>query len=194
MVLDHLRPLFPAHFVDPVTGCRPTNERELSALLAFLHQRGAVAWDRVKLYEPGRDEPVRAADSLLGANGALMTEYPLFAEAEDDIKVWGAMPADLLYLSPDATTVVMIENKVGSRFTSGGTHLEHGQLARQAEYLRRSPTPHPYLVLLTTTHCLQRLGYARTLRETLLYNERHKRVTGYVMKWENILESISAPV
>jgi hypothetical protein len=104
------------------------------------------------------------------------------------------MPADLLYLSPDAATVVLIENKVGSRFTSGGTHLEYGQLARQAEYLRRSPTPHPCLVLLTTTDCLQRLGYGRTLRETLQYDQRHKRVTGYVMRWDHVLASISDAV
>jgi hypothetical protein len=180
----------PPRFLDPVTGRAPTNERELSALLAFFHQRASIAWDRVALYEPGRDEPVRRADSLFRPGGVLLTEYPLFAKAQDEIHVWGAMPADLLYLSSDTTTVVLIENKVGSRFTSGGRHLEHGQLARQAEYLRRGPTPHPYLVLLSTTDCLRRLRYGDTLRETLVHNQRHKRVTGYVMRWEDVFESL----
>jgi hypothetical protein len=74
MAIAHLRTLLPPHFIDPVTGCPPTNEREFSALLAFFHQRASIAWDRVTLYEPGSDAPVTTADSLFRPGGVLMTD------------------------------------------------------------------------------------------------------------------------
>jgi hypothetical protein len=183
----------PPFFVDPVTKHPPANERELTALLSLFHQRRHAAWDQVTLYNC-LGEPVEPASTLLGRPGVLLTEYPLFARANNEIAVWGCMLADLVFISSDSSTAALIENKIGSKFTSEGEHLEYGQLARQAEYLRLSKVSTPILILLSTIDCFRSQRYGQVLHETLLYNARHERVTGRTMFWHEIIAAVSVVV
>lgn len=185
----------PSSFTDPVTGLRPSRERELTALLCFFHQKGLVPWQRVSLLPPDTTATGIAADAIFAFSGTMICEYPLFAAGED-INVWGAMPADLIYLSSDQRTVALVENKIGGRFTSGGDHVEHGQLARQAEYLCRSKTRRGLrqacLVLVTTVDCLRTKNYASVLANVLAHRGRNQHIDGYVMRWEDIFEAVSS--
>ncbi len=79
----------PALFVDPVTGLNPGSERELSACLCLLHDRGKISWDRISLLSSnGSPTDVKAA-SLFLPDGTMLTEYPLCAREFQDISIWG---------------------------------------------------------------------------------------------------------
>ncbi|MCW5892622.1 MAG: hypothetical protein KIT14_19075 [bacterium] len=136
------------------------------------------------------------ADTLFSAAGTMLAEYPLCAHDLEDIKIWGAMPADLLYVSADNRSIVIIENKIGSRFTSGGAHVELGQLARQAEYLcrwkERRGLASASLVLLTSAECLRTMNYSRVFETTLAHTDRGSRVQGYVLRWEDIFNAVGS--
>jgi hypothetical protein len=179
----------PSQFVDPITGLHPSNEVELSALLAVFHQLRKVAWARVKLY--GKlGEPVTTADSLFAVDGIVTAEYPLFAESEEHVSVWGAMRVVLAYIRGDRTTLAFIENKLWSRFTHEGIDVELGQLARQAKYLVRCPIPEKYLILLSTEECFRARKHAEVLWNALDYQNRGPLVKGYLMYWEEILTAL----
>ena len=179
----------PPSFADPVTGHQPTNEKELSALLAFFHQRRSVAWNNVRLYLTDNSPSDKMADALL-AEGVMLCEYPLFAKTRSEIDTWGAMPADLLYLANNNTTVALFENKIGSEFTSGKDDVDHGQLARQAEYLLQNKILNRYLILLSTRDFFNAGRYMNVLQETLSHKNRQARITGYLMHWEEVLSAI----
>src|ERR1700721_3048163 len=108
-------PKFPANFVDPITGYPPSGEVQMSGLLGIFHQLGRVEWPRVPLLSPDNCLSGRTADSLL-ERSVICSEYQLFCKSESEINVWGSMPADLICLSPDQHTVVLLENKIGSGF------------------------------------------------------------------------------
>ncbi len=105
------------------------------------------------------------------------------------------MPADLIYVSTDNRSVVIIENKIGSRFTIGGGDVETGQLARQAEYLCRWKVRRGLagasLILLTTTECLKTRNYLQYFANTLAYANRCERIQGFVMLWEDIFDALA---
>lgn len=182
----------PPQFVDPVTGYPPELpklEEQLSALLALFHQRGLIDWKRVNLYLPDKTPSGRMADELFTSGGTILCEYPLFAGSRQDTEKWGSMPADLLYISEDSHTIILIENKIGSKLREKG-HLEHGQLARQAKYLLQSKMPERYLVLLSTQEFFDKGWYLRELQNTLAFENRSSMITGYLMQWEEVLPSV----
>ena len=128
----------------------------------------------------------------------MLAEYLLCAREHQDISTWGAMPADLIYVSADNRSVVIVENKIGSRFTSGGGDVESGQLARQAEYLcrwkDRRGLAGASLILLTTTECIKiKSGnYLQVFNNTLkAHANRCERIQGFVMLWEDIFDAFS---
>lgn len=100
------------------------------------------------------------------------------------------MRADLVYLQDDRSAVVLVESKLGSRFTSGGIHPQLGQLGRQAEYLLKCSIPKRYLILLSTAECFRTCSYSDTLFSILAYNNRSAEVQGYFMYWEEILSAL----
>ncbi len=179
----------PAHFVDPVTGLQPTREEELSAVLAVFHQRGLVAWNRVILYLSNNQPSGMKADGLFTKGGLINCEHPLFAKTDTERKLWGGMKADLLYISQGDQAIALVENKVGSGFTSG-RDVETGQLARQAEFLLRSKIPKRYLVVLATEEFFEAGWYLSELRDTLSHKNRSAMIDGFLMRWEEVLASI----
>ena len=136
-VKERLFGSIPAHFIDPVTKLVPANEIQLTSLLALYHQRSLIDWNCVNLYDADNKPSGKMASSLFSQNGSLCCEWPLFAATDEQISIWGQMTADLLYLSVEDDIIVLVENKIGSGFTSGGSDVETGQLARQIEYLMR---------------------------------------------------------
>src|SRR5258708_5387072 len=123
-------PHFPPHFVDPFTGYEPTNEGQMSGLLGLFHQMGKVRWEKVPLQLPSNKPSGQMADALF-AQTVMGGEYQLFWNSQEEMRLWGSMPADLIALSETDGRVVIIENKVGSGFTGVRDDPGAGQLAKQ---------------------------------------------------------------
>lgn len=66
------------------------------------------------------------------------------------------MPADLLSFSKNENTIVLIENKIGSKFTSAGT-----QLIRQAKFLEKSSFKNKVLIVHTSELFLSKGWYLK---------------------------------
>ncbi len=179
-------PKLPTSFVDPITGYPPSDEVQMSALLGMFHQLGRVNWSRVPLCSPDNCLTGSTADNLL-QRSVICSEYQLFCNSESETSVWGSMPADLICLSQDEQTVVVLENKIGSGFT--GTHGDPltGQLAKQADFLLHCRIPRAFLILVSTTELFDKGWYRNELLNTLRYGGRSPKVTGYLIRWEDIL-------
>jgi len=185
----------PSAFVDPITGLVPTCERELSACLCLLQDRSQIPWDVVPLCGIDGSPAGATAASLFVRDGTMLAEYLLCARDYEDVKVWGAMPADLIYVSPDNRSVVIVENKIGSRFTSEGADPQFGQLGRQAEYLfrwkQRRGLASASLVLLTSNECIATTKYLRVFADTLAHESRTDRIQAFVIRWDDIFSAVS---
>jgi len=182
-------PKLPTNFVDPITDYPPSGEVEMSGLLGLFHQLNGVDWSRVSLLSPDNRLTGRMANDLLG-NSVMCGEYQLFYNSESEMNVWGSMPADLICLSQDRQTVVLIENKIGSGFTGTPNDPLTGQLARQADFLLHCQIPRAFLVLLSTTELFDKGWYRNQLLDTLRIGGRSPKVTGYLMRWEDVLSAI----
>ncbi|MEZ8773818.1 hypothetical protein [Vibrio sp. 10N.247.310.17] len=170
----------PSILCDPVTGLKASNETELSALLSYYHSRGSVDWSCVNLYKPKSDKGKYLASEYIDKSASLFCEYPLFSNAET-VNIWGGMPADLLSFSENK--IVLIENKIGSKFTSAGT-----QLMRQAEYVDSSHFDNKVLIVLTSKVFLSKGWY---LDEMIAVKEAFPELQVFGMHWEEIFNAIS---
>ncbi|MDS1773990.1 hypothetical protein QX226_21935 [Vibrio vulnificus] len=171
----------PRTFKDPVTGLVAGNETELSALLSYYQARGVINWEEVGLYRCSDRERVKPASEYISASSLLFCEYPLFSNSET-VDIWGQMPADLLLFSERRNSIALLENKIGSKFTSGGT-----QLARQAEYLHRSNFVNKSLIVLTSKSFLDRGWYLKEMTEVDI---SYPFLNVYCMYWEDIFSAI----
>lgn len=100
------------------------------------------------------------------------------------------MPADLICLSQDKQSVIIVENKIGSGFTGASNDPVGGQLAKQADFLLHCNIPKGFLVLLSTTELFNKGWYKRELSSALDHGDRPKKVTGHLMRWEDVLAAI----
>jgi hypothetical protein len=100
------------------------------------------------------------------------------------------MKADLLYISQDRRTATLVENKIGSEFTSGGNDVETGQLARQIEYLNHAKIEHPHLVLLSAEAFFDAKWYSTELFQTVRHKSSCSRVQAHLLKWEDIFRAV----
>jgi hypothetical protein len=187
--MKHHLPKLPATFVDPITGYAPTNEVQMSGLLGLLHQMGRVKWDKVPLLSPHNEPNGKMANELFGL--ALMCgEYQLFWNSDHEVRVWGAMPADLIAFSESNQTVTIIENKIGSGFTGERNDPAVSQLAKQLDFLLSCKFSRRALVLLSTTKLFNGGRYRNELASALRHAERETKVSGYLMRWEEVLDAV----
>jgi hypothetical protein len=177
----------PSRFVDPITGYPPRGEVQLSGLLGLFHQLGRVAWNKVPLLLPTGSPSGRMADELL-ANAVVCGEYQLFWNSETENRVFGSMPADLIFLSPDVQKVVIVENKIGAGFSGAGGDPVKGQLAKQADFLCACRIPERFLVVLSGKEFFEKKPpwYSNEVQRTLECNNRAAQVNGYLMQWEDV--------
>ena len=178
-------------FCDPLSGCVPCSETNLTGLLSFYAQRQAIAWERVALYDCDTFKRTASAADLITYPGAFLSEYVLPNRDEREGSIWGSMPADLLYISADLATVVMFENKIGGSigYESGP---ETNQLARQLDYLvnlRKGRVERTAFILLSARPMLEAQWYRRELSESLLHNNRQTDAPGYLMTWEDLCDA-----
>lgn len=96
--------------------------------------------------------------------------------------IWGQMPADLLCFTEKGSTIILVENKIGSKFTSGGT-----QLMRQAKYLESTHYKNKNLIVLTSEIFLTKGWYLKEMQEVV---EKVKGVNVFAVHWEEIFGSI----
>lgn len=178
-------------FCDPLSGCVPCSETNLTGLLSFYAQRQAIAWERVGLYDCDTFTRTASAADLITYPGVFLSEYVLPSRDERERSIWGSMPADLLYISANLATVVVFENKIGGEigYEPGP---ETNQLARQLDYLvnlRTGRVERAALILISARTMLDAQWYRRELSESLLHNNRHSNAPGYLMTWEDVCDA-----
>jgi len=171
----------PAGLCDPITGLRANNETELSALFTYYHSSNSIDWSGVDLYSPQYQLEKYSALEYIDRTSSFYCEYPLFSDSET-VNIWGQMPADLLSFSQDKSNIVLIENKIGSKFTSGGT-----QLMRQAQYLDSTDFENKVLIVLTSKLFLLKGWYLNEMQEV---QHKIKGVKVLAMHWEDVFNSI----
>lgn len=171
----------PEKVCDPVTGVRANNETELSALFSFYHSVGLIDWKTVNLYPLPYQSSKQCASELIDRSIPFFCEYPLFSNAQT-VDIWGQMPADLLCFTEKGSTIILVENKIGSKFTSGGT-----QLMRQAKYLESTHYKNKNLIVLTSEIFLTKGWYLKEMQEVV---EKVKGVNVFAVHWEEIFGSI----
>lgn len=179
----------PKGFVDPVTMRYPSSETQLSAVLCYYHLMGRVDWNSIRLYSMDNTFSGKTADEIISTSEPLCCEYPLFASTEQ-VRIWGQMSADLLSYSKDKERVTLIENKIGSNFTSGGGDPCTGQLARQIEYLIQSNVKDKNIVLLSAKQFFDKYWYSTELLNTLDHKDARELVAGHLIYWEEVFSAI----
>jgi len=172
----------PCELSDPITGLRASNETELSALFTYLHSNGAIDWSHVNLHSLPSPSKTYPASEYIDSDSLFFCEYPLFSDLES-VDIWGQMPADLLSFSQDKSKIVLIENKIGSKFTSDGT-----QLLRQAKYLESSNFENKVLIVLTSELFLLKGWYLKEMKEV---KDQVVGIKVLAMHWEDIFNAIN---
>ena len=180
----------PNEFVDPITKLPPTSETQLSGLLCYFHLSNKIDWSKIKLYSVDNTFSGKTADQIIAKAKTLCCEYPLFASTKEQISIWGQMSADLLSYSKEEDRVTLIENKIGSNFTSGGGDPVTGQLARQIEYLIQSDVKDKNIILLSSKQFFDKYWYSTELLKTLKHKNAIEIVTGHLIYWEEVFSAI----
>ncbi|MDC9511863.1 hypothetical protein PSH47_03705 [Pseudoalteromonas sp. CST5] len=171
----------PNEMIDPITGLKASNETELSTLLAYHHANSSIGWSNVNLYSIPYLSDKLFASEYINCSSPFYCEYPLFSDSET-VDIWGQMPADLLSFSKNENTIVLIENKIGSKFTSAGT-----QLIRQAKFLEKSGFKNKVLIVLTSELFLSKGWYLSEMQNVI---DNVESVKVFAMKWEDIFNAI----
>jgi len=171
----------PVGLCDPITGLRANNETELSALFTYHHSINSIDWNSVNLYSSQHQLEKYLASKYIDCTSSFFCEYPLFSDSKT-VDIWGQMPADLLSFSQDKSKIVLIENKIGSKFTSGST-----QLMRQAKYLENSDFENKVLIVLTSELFLLKGWYLKEMQEVI---DKVKGVKVLAMHWEDVFNAI----
>jgi hypothetical protein len=183
-------------FQDPLTGYYPSNEVELSAVLGFLMKSKQLNLNQIPLYKVIRDNqyelcnPEMSLNSLVKDNPIVLEEYPLMYSKQNEKRIsqwgkggevdtWGGMRIDLLLLSLGYSTV-LIENKIGSNFTSGGT-----QLQRQVYFLNNYGIGHKNLIILSSKSLFDKGYYFSNICNLSNISE----IDLYIICWEDIFNA-----
>lgn len=175
-------------FKDPFTGHYPTNEIQLSAMFGLLYQTGKLNLEKIKLYSPEKDEKFNPTNKTLMTiveKNIAINEWPLFATSQEEIKTYGAMTVDVALIETNKS-IILIENKIGSGFTSGGNQLKY-----QANYLMMSQhinNYEKYIIVLSSKAFFDKRWYIDSLHKVLA-DEKNKGIEGYLICWEDIFES-----
>lgn len=181
-------------FLDPLTNSEPTSETELSGLLAYFQQIGAIDWSDVPLLDTEGRPVGYSSEDLLSSTDLVVSEYPLFCRSASESDIWGEMRADLLFISEQRSSVVLVENKIGSEFTGNGDDPETGQLAKQADFLidvqEHGRFQSCAQVIITTKEYVKNDWYGGVLKNTLAVPKRYGKVNGYQLCWEDIFHAI----
>lgn len=170
----------PISFSDPITGLIPKHETELSALLSYFQSVQAINWKDVQLQSVSNETDDEYADKYIDKQNLFFCEYPLFSDNKT-VDIWGQMSADLLLFSQDTSKIVLIENKIGSKFTSGGTQLD-----RQAKYLAASKFENKALIVLSSDIFFDKQWY---LKEAKQVAKDHPEVNVFTLSWEQIFSA-----
>jgi len=171
---------------DILTGNSPTSEVELSSSLGVLFQNKNINFDKINLY--GFDEKKlylsnMTLKTLISNNSVVINEFPLSCRTEEEVSEWGSMSIDIALINNESVT--FIENKIGSKFTSGGT-----QLRRQLNYLKNIKSiddKKKNLILLSSKMFFDKEWYLETYTKAI--KDTNSNVNCYCIYWEEIFEA-----
>jgi len=171
---------------DIVSGNSPENEVELSSILSVLCQNKKIDFQKINLYTLDEQRlylsPMNM-ESLISDNTLVINEFPLFSSTEEEISEWGAMSIDIALINDN--TITFIENKIGSKFTSGGT-----QLKRQLNYLKNIKgidDKNKNLILLSSKIFFDKRWYLETFAKAI--ENTNSNINCYCIYWEEIFEA-----
>lgn len=156
-------------------------ENCLSSLLCYFHQKNRIVWSNIRLYTLEKQFSGVTGDEIFCDPGFISCEWPLAADSSEEIQIWGGMKADLLYLNNDEVTIVLIENKIGSRYTSANTQVE-----RYLKYLDKFQIKEKVFILLTSRELTEKDWYLNEIKGS---SQIASAVKVYVLYWEDVLDN-----
>ncbi len=176
--VDNFFEKIPAKFADPITGAKPWNEIELTGILTWNLLNNLINWDRVGIY---KHEHI-TGKTLFDKKGTIISEYPLFCKNDAEIKRWGAMRSDLLFISNDRQDIILIEGKVDGPSTK--TAFDY-QIGRLSEFLSSLIIKNKSIIIIcpefNSPWYFERLDYNMN---------KFKKLNGYLLFWEDIFQAI----
>jgi hypothetical protein len=171
---------------DIVSGSSPKNEVELSSVFSVLCQNKKIDFKRINLYTLD-EKKVYLSDmnmeALISDNTLVLNEFPLFSTTKEEVSEWGGMSIDIALINDNSIT--FIENKIGSKFTSGGT-----QLRRQLNYLKNIKgidDKNKNLILLSSKQFFDKRWYLETYVQAI--KDTNSSINCYCIYWEEIFEA-----
>ena len=171
-------------FLDPLTGLFPSGEPELSAILAIKHLMGKVRWDLISARNVSTQVRIASSRSV-HADDIVVTEYPLFAQKQDEINRWGQMAPDLVFMGRDNSRLVFVEAKVDSHFTHSDIPPD-GQVSRYMEFMSSVKADEKEFVLICP-RCKDK-WYGDRLK--MAADAARNRIDVYVIIWEDVFSCV----
>ena len=171
-------------FSDPITGLHPKCERELSAVLAVKHLMGKVQWNQIIARDVLTQESIPSSN-IVRTQDIAVTEYPLFAQNQDEINRWGQMAPDLVFLDTSNARLVFVEVKVDSHFTHSNNPPD-GQVSRYMEFLAATKAVEKALIII----CPKCNDDWYSVRLKKAAASASRSVTTYVIIWEDIFPHV----
>ena len=171
---------------DIITGNSPLNEIELSSILGVLFQNKNIDFNKINLYRFNDKELFlsnKTIKTLISNNLLVINEFPLFSNTKEEVAEWGAMTIDIALLNDNSIT--FIENKIGSKFTSGST-----QLRRQLNYLKNIKNiddKNKNLILLSSKIFFDKRWYLDTYTKAV--KDTSSNINCYCIYWEEIFDA-----
>lgn len=205
--LDHFKEVTikASGLVDPLTGFRPSTERQLSACLAAAHNEGRLNWSKVILRSP--DGSMEAGHAgFIRPTDSVHREYPLFAcddtiadqagtRTATTVDRWGGdMSADLLFLGKDRSHITMLECKLDSEFTHRNNPPD-GQVSRYLEFLAYVKKRDGRASLILVSPEFNSDWHARRLLEAANHPQSGEASTGvsvFLTTWECIFDALTS--
>jgi len=173
------------NFKDPLTGYSPTNEIQFSMIFGLLCQTKKLNLEKIKLYSFDDKKLIESGENiqyLIKDNQQVINEFPLFAKSEYEISTWGAMTIDIALI--EKSSIVFIENKIGSSFTSGGEQLE-----KQIKYLESISDKifDKTLIVLSSKKFFEKQWYIKEFNRAI--ENTNTKIKCYCICWEDIFEA-----
>lgn len=177
--------------IDPITQIAPDSENSITGVLCLKAQQGKIAWKQIQLFDIKTKNEVGKASNVF-KDGVFVSEYKLLHSNENEEKIWGGMPADIVHMHSSSECVVLLEIKIGGNVGYESNNPESNQIARQLDFLANIPgsrIKRLVYVFVTTRGMAEQEWYKEILEKSLNCKERSKKVDAYLVKLEDIFDA-----
>lgn len=178
------------NFVDPLTGLTPNSEESLTGILSIKAQQRKVNWSEIPIYDPTFKE-TGTASAVVDIHGVFVSEYRLLHSESRGAEIWQGMPCDIVHISSSGKSVVIFENKIGSKVGYESQNPVSNQFARQMDFLIDISESHiekVTYVLISPRYMLEQNWYPE-LNASLDHAQRRSKLPTYTMAWEDVFHA-----